>query len=378
MAIIRLVLERDYMVYKQRQSSYELLRIISMFMIIGHHYVVHGIMHRYMIDEFVLWRTGNFVNKAFTSILYVGGRIGVGLFFAITGFFMVNKKRGSLKKIILEWLYYLILLFLLLAIFGIYQILKNGIPLKMVFSNILNSYVLLPISNYWWFVTVYVLLIFFLPVINLNINKLNQKGYMLLLVIILAFLAIFDYNSSYQSFTIGLFYYLLGGYIRKFKKPLSQKLKLVNVILICMLWIFSSLIIYKYYMYYNNGVVNQIENFLYFGILSPVIVYLIFRFFQSINIGSNKFINTISRTTFGIYLLHDSVFVRQMIWHGILQIDQNQYGSKYCIIYAIGTILLVFILCSLFDSLRIKFIESKMLHVYDRSKLFIKEVFFAD
>lgn len=366
------------MVYKQRQSSYELLRIISMFMIIGHHYVVHGIMHRYMIDEFVLWRTGNFVNKAFTSILYVGGRIGVGLFFAITGFFMINKKRGSLKKIILEWLYYLILLFLLLAIFGIYQILKNGIPLKMVFSNILNSYVLLPISNYWWFVTVYVLLIFFLPVINLNINKLNQKGYMLLLVIILAFLAIFDYNSSYQSFTIGLFYYLLGGYIRKFKKPLSQKLKFVNVILICMLWIFSSLIIYKYYMYYNNGVVNQIENFLYFGILSPVIVYLIFRFFQSINIGSNKFINTISRTTFGIYLLHDSVFVRQMIWHGILQIDQNQYGSKYCIIYAIGTILLVFILCSLFDSLRIKFIESKMLHVYDRSKLFIKEVFFAD
>lgn len=204
------------MQYKKRLSNFELLRIISMIMIVGHHYVVHGIMHRYLADEFMLWRTGSLFNKIFTSVLYVGGRVGVGLFFAITGYFMINKKKASVKRTILEWLYYLILLFFFIFIYGIYEIITKGFSISTIHLVVSNSYIFSPITNYWWFVTVYVLLMICLPVINSNVNKLNKKGYFALLVFLLLFLTIFDYNSVYQSLTNGLFCYLLGGYIRKF------------------------------------------------------------------------------------------------------------------------------------------------------------------
>ena len=345
-----------------------------MIMIIGHHYVIHGIMHRYMADEFVLWRTGSLFNKLFTSVLYVGGRVGVGLFFAITGYFMINKKKASLKRTMLEWLYYLILLFIFIGIYGIFEIFKYGFSFGIIQYIIVNSYIILPITNYWWFVTVYALLIFCLPVINLNVNKLSKKGFLSLLIIILALLAIFDYNSSYQSFTIGLFYYLLGGYIRKFKNPLSRMKKIVVLLLICIIWLVSAVTVYSYYMY-NNGLINIVENFAYFGILIPIIIYFIFRFFQSIDIGSNKYINTISKTTFGIYLLHDSVFVRQMIWHHIFQVDKNQYGSQYCFIYVILTIGVIFIVCSICDLFRIRFIEPRMINSFDRHRYTFRKHF---
>ena len=39
------------MINSKRQSNFELLRIVAMMMIVGHHYVVHGVQERYIADE---------------------------------------------------------------------------------------------------------------------------------------------------------------------------------------------------------------------------------------------------------------------------------------------------------------------------------------
>lgn len=137
------------------------------------------------------------------------------------------------------------------------------------------------------------------------------------------------------------------------------------------------MVVYRYYMY-TGGVINWVEILLYFGILVPLIIYLMFLLFQSIDIGSNKYINIISRTTFGIYLLHDSAFVRQIIWHSVFQVDKNQYGSPYCFLYAILTISIIFAICSICDLVRIKFAEPQMMKGYDKFKLSVKEHFYAN
>ena len=52
---------------KNRQSNFELLRIVSMFMIVLHHAVKHGVMQSIKGVTFSsLWLSGSSINKFFT------------------------------------------------------------------------------------------------------------------------------------------------------------------------------------------------------------------------------------------------------------------------------------------------------------------------
>lgn len=86
----------------ERHSNFELLRIIAMIMIIGHHLVVHGIQK--FSGEAISY--GNIINKIFINILNCGGEVGVALFFMITGFFLCKKEKTSIKKVACETAFY--------------------------------------------------------------------------------------------------------------------------------------------------------------------------------------------------------------------------------------------------------------------------------
>ncbi len=99
---------------KNRQSNFELLRIIAMLMIVAHHLVVHGVTQ-------VSYSSGTFVNKIFASFLQPFGQIGVALFFMISGFFLCQKEKVSVKKVALEAAFYSFALgiaFIILLIIG--------------------------------------------------------------------------------------------------------------------------------------------------------------------------------------------------------------------------------------------------------------------
>ena len=96
-------------------------------------------------------------------------------------------------------------------------------------------------------------------------------------------------------------------------------------------------------------------------VLYPIIAVIIFKIFEAIDIGSRKTINTIAATTLGVYLIHDSVFGRLLIWNVILKVDTVQYPQKLFPLYAMSTILGVFIVCSCIDYLRLRFIEPIMM-----------------
>jgi len=74
-----------------RQSNLELLRIISMLLILMHHYSVHG--------GFNLSNVPLTFNVFLVQLLSLGGKIGVNIFMLITGYFMVNSK-FNFKKLL--------------------------------------------------------------------------------------------------------------------------------------------------------------------------------------------------------------------------------------------------------------------------------------
>lgn len=70
-----------------RMSNIEILRIISIIMIIMHHYVLN--------TEAIY--TEKSLNYYISHFFFIGGKLGVNVFVLISGYFLVNKKK-SLKK----------------------------------------------------------------------------------------------------------------------------------------------------------------------------------------------------------------------------------------------------------------------------------------
>lgn len=88
----------------KRKSNIELLRIIAMVMIVGHHYAVHGVLHKLTGGGGYI--EGSLPNKILVCLLEPGGTVGVAVFFMITGFFLINRKEASPQKVIEETIYY--------------------------------------------------------------------------------------------------------------------------------------------------------------------------------------------------------------------------------------------------------------------------------
>lgn len=87
-----------------RESNIELLRIVSMVLIIMHHFSVHGTFS--FTPELTF-------NKVFLQVFGLGGKAGVVAFVMITGYFMVSSsfKLHKFAKLVGQiWFYSLAML----------------------------------------------------------------------------------------------------------------------------------------------------------------------------------------------------------------------------------------------------------------------------
>lgn len=69
-----------------RNSNIELLRIISMFLIVVHHMSVHG------FTSAGRWNLQSFpsLNQFLVQFMVIGGKIGVDIFVVITGYYLTR------------------------------------------------------------------------------------------------------------------------------------------------------------------------------------------------------------------------------------------------------------------------------------------------
>lgn len=74
----------------------------------------------------------------------------------------------------------------------------------------------------------------------------------------------------------------------------------------------------------------------------------------------------IAASTFGVLLIHaNSDTMRQWLWKDVLD-NVGHYGDKFMPIYAIGAILLVFIVGVLIDRIRIRFLEEPFFTLWEK------------
>jgi len=358
---------------KKRDSNFELLRIIAMFMIVSYHYMAHGVRHIMSPKMSVEWLSASFFKRIFVCFFSPGGTIGVGIFFFLTGYFMYALQNNSgggysvrrLFKLILQVYFYSIMPFctwLICRLFGLYTFPEiTSLNQIMLFIN-----TIIPITsgNGWWFTQTYFIIFLFIPVINEYLQKLSNKQ----MILTLSFVWLFWYSSTifpfaYKSFQKALFFYILGATIRQCPIKIN---KWISLFLFVVTWGF-----YVVLEYYDSAIiknesirdmfVKNIYDALKNIVLVPGAVVSIVLFFEKTKIPYNRIINEIASTTFGIYLFHDSIIGRQLIWNKIFHVLDVQYVQKYFQVNAISTILFVFIIGSGIDFVRKTIFERKCL-----------------
>lgn len=157
-------------IQSNRESKFELLRIVAMIFIIIHHYAIHG---------GILMAETNEINKYVAIFIYSFGQVAVNIFILISGYFLINSKFSIKKflKTILQVLFYT------LAIFILYLIFKGAPDWYTIKTCIFPI-----MSGTYWFITTYIMLYCLSPYINRLIENMNQKEHknlIILLVIIL-------------------------------------------------------------------------------------------------------------------------------------------------------------------------------------------------
>lgn len=345
---------------KQRQSSIELLRILTMVMIVAHHFSVHGNFD-FPINTIT-------TNRLWIQFIQIGGKIGVDVFVLISGYFLITSSSVKPNRIIKIWLQmftYSILIYIFCT------------SLRLEPFNIKNLIkCLLPVTfSQWWFASAYFVLYLFSPHINRALKAFDQRAYLSLLAL-MTFCWCIVPTVFYETWQCNdllwfIYLYLLAGYIRLYGIALSLKGS-TYILISCSLILLTFLsAVFFDFVGLKLPFVGMMATFFYEMHQVPILLISLTLFlgFLKIDIGNNPAINAISATTFGVYLIHDNMYMRNFLWTKLFK-NAMFTDSSRLIPYSIIAVFVVFITCSLIELIRINVFEVQYMKLVDHLLLF--------
>lgn len=208
---------------KERLANIELLRILSILMIV----LMHGVG--------CAMNSNNEVNKISFVLINAFCNMGVTVFVVISGYFGIRFKVSSAVRL---WL----LLCIYSVIINSYKVYSGNACLSV--DLIVKT--ITPISsNAWWFMTCYAVTFCLSPFLNMIICHLSQRRASSLLAVLVLFFVIFptflhhsitnDYGKGLPNFLLA---YLVGQYIKKYSLPQYFVRHSGIIYLLCGLFVF--------------------------------------------------------------------------------------------------------------------------------------------
>lgn len=344
---------------KDRNSNFELMRIVSMLFIILGHIITHGNMLM------------NCTNKSITLILDLlryAIIVHVNSFVLLSGYFQSksNFKLSKFLALIFEVIFYSTVILIVGTKLGFIQ---NSGSITFIQNMSLSS-----VNNYW-FIKMYIVVYLLSDIINKFINSLDRKSYKNVLILLFIIFSILSFltggkffeNNGYNFYNF-IFLYMIGGYFRRYQVKETYHFKRMSIngyrcflIFVFILSMFLNFCINKFavnIISYNAFFKTVSNTILYSNLAysSPFIIIQsisYFLFFETLNI-KNKFINFLSSCTFGIYLFHDNPYIRNIIYK-IFLIDAGKFSSYNMFLNMFIAIVYIFIIGILIEIIR-KFI----------------------
>lgn len=341
----------------QRESNFELLRIIGMFLILMSH-----------CDEifglFDLYGATLGINKIITDWLHMGGQIGVGCFILITGYFMIDKTITPLKmlRIAGEVWFYSIGFWLLVVLIKVFTGKIESFP-----TLIQTIYAFFPITFcHYWFATAYIILMLFSPFLNKLIISMDKKCYQKLLFVIVMIYVVLKggvpfafYDMSEGRLPPMIVLYFIAGYIKRFRGERKNNAR--RHLSIALVFYFLLLASAYFITYVGLKLDSQLilGGRYFFRVLnSPLVVVIcteLFIGFTELKIKYNKFINEVAGCTFGVYLIHMHRLINPLLFK--LFPIYKETRSIRIFALSIASVILMYVVFTLVDFIRKRTVE---------------------
>lgn len=344
---------------KERSSNLELYRIIVMFLIVCHHYVINDGLGNVASSEFT-------PNSLFYNLFGMWGKTGINCFVMITGYFMCSSTITLRKfiKLYLQVLFYAVVLYVIFWLTGYYSFSVKDLFLKCLpFRNVVsNSFVNAFIV--WWL---------FIPFLNAMVNNITAKQHGNLILLTVTLFTVYPILPICEIAVNPICWfstlYFISSYIRKYPEKIYKAysgktwggLTLVSVIT-SMLSVVAILLINQSY-----GKAIGIYGFVADSHkpLALLVAVCSFMFFKNIRMGYSRLINMAGGATFGVLLIHaNSNAMRQWLWYDTIDCV-GHYSMPGSWAYAIGCCMAVFIICAVIDIIRLSVFEKPLFQWLD-------------
>lgn len=338
-----------------RERNFEVMRTLAMFSIVIYHCMCHGIGGDY---AFNLQQAVSMFNFTVSDFFLVFGSIAVNLYVLVSGYFLVNTK-FKVSRILRTWvsaLFYSVVItttFLLLSLeqWSVVAFGKSFFPLS---------------TDAYWFLTQYIGLLILSPFLAMLAKQLSNRQFVALLIgmglMVMSVIPDFplgkrfcvSHGNSVWSF---VYLFFIAGYIRLHLKRIPIERLLILVIALVLLTLMSEILL---------GTHNGIAHLLwlnYNGILLflSVAVFVLIRQIEIPDVGIWSVMVKVAPFTFGVYLIHDHLLVRDWLWK-ILSL--TSYANQWIfVLMVIVACLLIFVICIVIDYFRKKLFS--FLHIDD-------------
>lgn len=297
----------------KRLNNFEALRILAMFMVIVLHYLDKGRLLTSTASEFTTMSYVAWLVEAFAIV-------AVNVYVFITGYFMCesNMKISRLLQIICQVLWYTLLIPVVLSVIGVvepgsfdlYDLLRFVFPIHM---------------KHYWFVTAYVILMLFVPFLNMGIQHMSQKQFAIATLLMTMYQTLpksvlpvkFTDDEAGNTVLWMVCLYLIGAYIRKYGIPFFSSLKKsLACYIVSALCIFASLLVMRV-VYFKLDAFGESLNFAYhynhiFCLAASVSLFYVFKHWEFKDSAVSRFVSRVAPYTFGVYLIHEHILVRDL------------------------------------------------------------------
>lgn len=319
-----------------------------MFIIVLHHYCVNsGFVE--LINPKIL--TGNML---FVQFMSIGGKVGVNIFFLISGYFMINSsmKWRKVFQLVFQILSINILVCIFLSAIGYSYGFKDYLKIIPLIFDVPESF----ISNY---IVVYLLS----PFINKALKSFNKKEYSYLLLVLLIYFCMlhtFFNQKTWHYMGWAFTMYCVGAYIRKYDlSKLNWHFGWISIGFVILTWVeilLLDFIVFKFdksqsIWCFAIGDANKINIFL--------LAVSIFLYFLRLNIRCIKSVNYVGGggIAFGVLLWHaNNDIMRQWLWKDFLK-NTEYLTHDYLWLHCLLSVVSVYVICTMLELLRYYFIE---------------------
>lgn len=355
---------------KKRFANMELLRIVTMFLIVSLHYVSYT----------DILSSGNVY---IARMIYAFTYCCVDIFVLISGWFfsksnVIGFKKATEKSVFL-WLktiFYSIVMFVIAVV-----VLKQKIYPDLLIETFL------PVTcSAYWFLTAFICLLFAVPFLDKLINSISTNQHKL---IVLAIIMMFCVPATFfpdnwlmdksEGFSLIWFLclYLIGAYLHRITDNIKQSKYLFLIgYFVCCLLIFAYFVIVKK-LCLKLGITDRsvrVYRYTSLPVLASAICLLLF--FAKIDIKSpkaEKIILSFSSVTFDVYLIHCYELMCSHLYVDILHADKY-YNSPFLLLHFIGSALLIYVAATVIGLIRSKLLDKPFRFIAEKSGEFVDRI----